>query len=271
MTLPEVTTAVATDEMDLTKYLPPLDGVEGIVGTLMRILVFVGPVVMLLLGLYYFFLSPKEANHRAGYRFRYAMSRVGVWRFTQRIAGIAYGGLGLVLGIVMLCLTWDLSAMAMPDMVWYVIRCVFWQIILALIAILVIDIMVIVFYDYRGKKRSDKRKKKKEKSAEVVKAPRRTPGKKDASRRPKPDAPAAGPKALNAPAAAQPKALNAPVQPAFRPAADLTPKPAPKSTPKPGNRPTGKPANKPGSRPAPKNAGRPASKSGKKPANRKKK
>lgn len=166
--MPDDITSV-TEEMDLSQWLPSLDGIQdGLVGW-MRGLVMVAPVIMLLLGLYYFFLSPKEANHSAGYRFRYAMSRVNVWRFTQRIAGLSYGGLGLVLSIVMLCLLPGFADLNAPDLVWYVVKCIFWQIILALIATVVVDVIIIIRYDRKGNLR---RKKKKKKSRE-----RRTPAK----------------------------------------------------------------------------------------------
>jgi uncharacterized membrane protein len=158
--MPEEITSV-TEEMDLTQYLPELEGLQSGLTTFMRILVLAGPVIMLLLGLYYFFLSPKEANYKAGYRFRYAMSRVGVWRFAQRVAGIAYGGLGLVLTIVMICLVVGFSEMNSPDLVWYAVKCILWQIILVLVATLAVDAVIIIRYDHRGALRKDSKKKTK--------------------------------------------------------------------------------------------------------------
>lgn len=163
--------------MDLTQYLPSLDGLQSSLSTWMKVLVIAGPIIMLLLGLYYFFLSPKEANYSAGYRFRYAMSRVGVWRFTQKVAGIAYGGLGLVLSIVMLCIMSGFSDMNAPDLVWCTAKCLLWQIILALIAMLAVDAIVVIRYNYNGKLRSRKKKDKAVPSAEgKPAAPAKKPG-----------------------------------------------------------------------------------------------
>lgn len=187
--------------MDLTQYLPSLDGLQSSLASWMKVLVIAGPIIMLLLGLYYFFLSPKEANYSAGYRFRYAMSRVGVWRFTQKIAGIAYGGLGLVLSIVMLCIMAGFNDMNAPDLVWCTAKCLLWQIILALIAMLVVDAIVVIRYNYNGKLRS---RKKKDKAAPVEgkpAAPAKKPG------------PAAAPARKPGPAAA----------PASRPVSKATP------------------------------------------------
>ena len=164
--MPDEVTSV-TEEMDMSQWLPPLDGIQDGLLTWMRVLVMVAPVIMFLLGLYYVFLSPKEANYSVGYRFYYAMSRVKVWRFAQRVAGIAYGSLGLILGVVMLCLSWDFSTMNPPDLVWYAVRCILWQIILVFVATVVVNVIIIVFYDRKGNLRSVKRKKKKERKARL--------------------------------------------------------------------------------------------------------
>ena len=59
-------------------------------------------MLLFLLGLVYLFLTPKEANHYIGYRCYFGMGSVNAWRFTQRLAGIVFGSLGLILGSVML-------------------------------------------------------------------------------------------------------------------------------------------------------------------------
>lgn len=156
--MPEEVTSV-TEELDMSQLLPSLDGMQSGLTTMMRILVIAGPVIMLLLGLYYFFLSPKEANYSAGYRFRYAMSRVGVWRFAQQLAGLVYGSLGLVLAVVMICLMVGFSSMNPPDLVWFAVKCILWQIILALVATVAVDVIIIVRYDNKGKLRKTGRKK----------------------------------------------------------------------------------------------------------------
>lgn len=149
-----------TEEMELSQFFPDLNGIQDTMTTLMRILVILGPVLMLLLGLYYFFLSPKEANYKAGYRFRYAMSQVGVWQFTQRFAGLVYGSTGLVLSLVMLILMIGFSDMNVPNMVWHAVKCLLWQIIFVMVATLGVNIYVMVKFDPKGNPRVPKGKKK---------------------------------------------------------------------------------------------------------------
>jgi hypothetical protein len=145
----------AVDGFDITALIPSLEDLLGALVPLMRILVLVGPLVLLGLGLYYFFAAPREANHRAGYRFRYAMSRVGVWRFTQRLAGLVYGPLGLVLTIVMAVISIFFGGMEPPELVWVAAKCIVWQAALAGVATLAVNIIVIICYDGEGNLRKD--------------------------------------------------------------------------------------------------------------------
>ena len=94
------------EKIDLAKAVPEMDALLSKVQTATTVALLIGPVLMLLLGLWYYFLPPKEANHRAGFRTWFGMGSVQAWRFTQRLAGVVWGGLGLVLTIVMgiLCL-----------------------------------------------------------------------------------------------------------------------------------------------------------------------
>ena len=88
-------------DLDLVSMLPSMESLMDKADLLLRIFVMAGPLALLGLGLYYFLLPPKEANHAAGYRFRYGMSKVGVWRFMQNLAGIIYSSVGLMLTVVM--------------------------------------------------------------------------------------------------------------------------------------------------------------------------
>ena len=62
----------------------------------LTIVLLIGPVAMLILGVIYLFLPPKEANHHIGYRTYFGMGSVEAWLHTQKLAGIIYGGLGKI-------------------------------------------------------------------------------------------------------------------------------------------------------------------------------
>ena len=89
------------DGFDPAALLPDLGELFGSLSALCRFAVMIGPVIMLVLGLAYLFLSPREANYYFGYRCYFGMGSVQAWRFTQRIAGMLFGGVGLILTIVM--------------------------------------------------------------------------------------------------------------------------------------------------------------------------
>ena len=71
------------EDFDIVKLLPKLDTVWDTVTLLTRIFVMAGPLILLGLGIWYFFAPPREANHRAGFRTAWGMGSVDAWRFTQ--------------------------------------------------------------------------------------------------------------------------------------------------------------------------------------------
>ena len=115
-----------------------------------RLLVLIGPLLMLGFGIFYMFFAPKEANHALGYRFFYAMSCVKVWQYTQRLAGIAYTALGGLLLIIMGLISIRFGRLAAPDLVWLAVKCVIWEAVLAIVATLAVDIVIVILYDFKG-------------------------------------------------------------------------------------------------------------------------
>ena len=147
------------DGFDPAALLPDLSDLFGSLATLCRFAVMIGPVVLLILGLAYLFLSPREANYYFGYRCYFGMGSVQAWRFTQRIAGLLFGGVGLILTIVMFVISGGFAGMEMTQMVWKAAGCLAWQVGLALVLTLLINFLAFFFFDAKGNPR---RKKKKE-------------------------------------------------------------------------------------------------------------
>lgn len=119
----------------------------------MVLLVLIGPLLLLCFGLCYLFFAPKEANHSIGYRFSYAMSRVEVWQITQQLAGIAYAALGAILLIIMGIISLSFGTMAPPNLVWMAFQCLLWQVGLAFLVTLAINITIVVAFDVKGEPR----------------------------------------------------------------------------------------------------------------------
>ena len=85
------------NNFDPASFIPEVTTMFGWVETFCRLCVLAAPVGMLFFGLWYLLLPPKEANHSVGWRFYFGMGSVEAWRFTQRLAGIFLGVVGLVI------------------------------------------------------------------------------------------------------------------------------------------------------------------------------
>ena len=140
-------------EFDPAAFMPELDSILGIVELICRVAVMAAPVALLALGLMYFLLPPKEANHVFGYRFYWGMSSVECWLFTQKLAGLIWGILGLVLTIAMTLICNSYRGMELMDMVWSCARCILWELGLVAASCVIIDLTVIVFFNRKGIRR----------------------------------------------------------------------------------------------------------------------
>ena len=89
-----------TDLLDA--IIPELEKMLSDMRFLMGFAMFIGPILLLALGAYYYYFAPPEANHKAGYRTYYGMGSVAAWKFTQGFAGKIWGLLGAGLAAVAL-------------------------------------------------------------------------------------------------------------------------------------------------------------------------
>ena len=144
------------ESLDFAKLLPQMDRLLGVILTVARVAVLIGPIVMVVLGLWYFFLPPKEANHRAGFRTYFGMGSVEAWLFTQKLAGIAIGGAGLVLGVVMVIISVGFGGKDLMVVAESAIRCLIWQAVIALVVYLGISVTAAILFDAKGNRRKEK-------------------------------------------------------------------------------------------------------------------
>lgn len=146
------------DAFDPASLLPELNNIFEILTTVCRIAVMIGPLLMLALGIAYLLFSPREANYYFGYRCYFGMGSLEAWRFTQRIAGLLLGVLGLLLTIIMLVISLGFGGMDSMDMVWRAFWCLIWQAVLALLANAAIWITTAVLFDAKGRPRKKRKK-----------------------------------------------------------------------------------------------------------------
>lgn len=140
-------------DLNLGDLVPELDSVLGLIRFALKAAVLLGPVILLVLGLIYLFRPPKEANHRFGFRTYFGMGSVEAWRFTQRIAGLAFTALGGILLIIMFIVVLsfgkdDYMAMARGAM-----TSLLWQAGLTVLTWLALNITAAVTFDKDGNRR----------------------------------------------------------------------------------------------------------------------
>lgn len=138
------------ESFDLNKIIPKTDTLLENLEKFTKFAILAGPVLLLLLGLVYLFLSPREANHRFGFRTWFGMGSVAAWRFTQRLAGIVFSAAGLVLTIIMAILSASYVKLEPLDMLSAVFNCLVWQAGIALFCYIVICVIVAIAFDSKG-------------------------------------------------------------------------------------------------------------------------
>ncbi len=141
------------DGFDPATLLPDLSKVFDTLAPVCRFAVLIGPVVLLLLGLSYLILSPKEANHYLGYRCYFGMGSEYAWRFTQRLAGFLFTGIGLVLTVVMFAISASFPYMQLTAMVWRAFFCLLVELAAAVLLILIVNLSAAFRFDRKGRHR----------------------------------------------------------------------------------------------------------------------
>jgi hypothetical protein len=138
------------NNLDLGKLVPQMDKLMDWVLWLAKAAVRIGPVCILLLGLIYLLIPPKEANRKAGYRTYFGMGSITAWQFTQRLSGVLMTLTGLILTIIALVSTRKFSQMAPEAMVEKALSCIKGQIICVLIIFVLMFLVTAVLFDRKG-------------------------------------------------------------------------------------------------------------------------
>ena len=141
------------DGFDPAALLPQIDSIVDWVKLICRLAVMVGPIALVLAGLSYLLLAPKEANYYFGYRTAFGMGSVAAWRHTQKVAGWMFAGVGLVLTVIMLMVCVTFGGLEPMTAFWRAAKCMIAEAVIALIVVLSINSVAAFTYDYKGNKR----------------------------------------------------------------------------------------------------------------------
>ena len=134
------------DAFDPATLLPEMDSLLGNLSTILRIAVLVGPAVLLVMGLVYLLAAPKEANYYLGYRCYFGMGSIEAWRYTQRIAGLAWSLLGLILTVFMFLKTGNFDQLEVQDLLYTAMACILWE--AGIVAVSCIGINILVMFNF---------------------------------------------------------------------------------------------------------------------------
>ena len=143
------------EEFDMAAFLPDLTTVMGWVESILRVAVMAGPLLLLGFGLLFLLAPPKEANYGLGFRCWWGMASLEAWQFTQKLAGLVWSGMGVVLTIVMALICNAFRRQAPMDMVWSAVSCLLWELGLIAVSYIAINVVLIRKFDRWGYRRDE--------------------------------------------------------------------------------------------------------------------
>ena len=137
----------------LDAIIPQLDNLLRSMRFWMAAAMILGPVFFIVMGLFYRKWAPPEANHKLGYRTYFGMGSVSAWKYTQKLAGTVWLGVGIgllvvaVVGCVLTLMMEQSKGMSVALVILLV------ELITALVSVVTVELMVLLRYDINGKKR----------------------------------------------------------------------------------------------------------------------
>ena len=140
-------------DMDLSKLVPKLPVFLGFVNTFLVLAVLIGPILLVVLGALYLFKPAPEANFKYGFRTYFGMGSIEAWQFSQRIAGLIFGGLGVLLLVIMLIVVLTFIGKDLFRIAGTTIVCLIIQAVLTLAARVTISVLCWKYFDKDGNRR----------------------------------------------------------------------------------------------------------------------
>ena len=140
-------------DLDLSKFVPEMPAFLGGLRALLVLAILIGPILLVALGAMYLLKPAPEANFKYGFRTYFGMGSIEAWQFSQKIAGLAFGGLGAILLLVMFIVVLTFFKKDLFQIANTAIVCLIWQAVLALIARIAVGILCWKFFDRNGDRR----------------------------------------------------------------------------------------------------------------------
>ena len=140
-------------DLDLSKFVPAMPVFLGALRALLVIIILAGPILLLALGAMYLLRPAPEANFKYGFRTYFGMGSVEAWKFSQKIAGLAFGGLGAILLLIMFIVVLTFFGKDLFQIANTAIACLLWQAGLILIARITVGVMCYIYFDKDGQRK----------------------------------------------------------------------------------------------------------------------
>lgn len=141
------------NNLSIEKYIPKLDSVMDITQKAIELAVRVGPICILVLGLIYLLIPPKEANRYFGFRTYFGIGSIPAWRFTQRVAGGIMTVMGLILLLIAKGAVKKFAGMDLMQMSERSLQLIKTQIICALVLYVFMFLLTAVLFNRKGQYR----------------------------------------------------------------------------------------------------------------------
>ncbi len=139
--------------MDFAALVPDLPKLLGTVRTILSLALVAGPIIMLIQAALYLFKPAPEAGYKRGYRTYFGMGSTEAWQFSQKIAGLAFGGLGVLLLIAMFIVVLCFKGKTILRIATTAMICLIIQIVLLAAARITVAILCGRFFDKDGQRR----------------------------------------------------------------------------------------------------------------------
>lgn len=141
------------NSFSIEKYIPKLDSVMDVTQKAIELAVRVGPLCILVLGLIYLLIPPKEANRYFGFRTYFGMGSISAWRFTQRVSGGIMTVMGLILLLIAKGAVKSFAGMDLMQMSERSLQLIKTQIICALVLYVFMFLLTAVLFNRKGQYR----------------------------------------------------------------------------------------------------------------------
>lgn len=129
-------------EFDIANFLPESEAFFSSLRADMALIVLIGPLLLLVLGAWYYFLPRPQAGDALGFRGLRKIEDTKTWLHAQKLAGLGYGILGLALFVIFGVLCLFFGAMSPDTVATCGFICVIIELILTLIVWIGIQIMI---------------------------------------------------------------------------------------------------------------------------------